>query len=114
MGRGEAERVKLPVAVLTEDGGVGAAEDGGRGGIACVAEQGSGVFGEERVRGVDLPVASEAELGRIGPAVEHRRLRPAEIAPPAEFSPFRAFFQFSHFYPEPFSSFANLKSIDFV
>lgn len=63
----------LPVAVLTENRGVGGTEYGCRGIIACVAEQRPRVLGEELVGGVNLAVARETELGRIGSAVENRR-----------------------------------------
>lgn len=72
--------VGFPVAVLAEDGGFGGAEDGGGGGIACVAEQGAEVLGEELVGGVDLLVAGEAEFGRVGSAVEQSCGFSAEVA----------------------------------
>lgn len=60
----------LPVAVLAEHRGVGAAEDGGGSGIAGVAKQGASVLSEELVGGVDLAVACQAELSGVSSAVE--------------------------------------------
>nr|GLL30641.1 hypothetical protein Itr_chr07CG00700 [Ipomoea trifida] len=80
--RREAGRVGLPVAVLAEDGGVVAAEDGRRRRVARVAEQRARVLGEERVRRVHLTVAAETQTRRIGSAIQHRRRRPAKIALP--------------------------------
>lgn len=70
----------LPVAVLTENRGVGGTEYGGRGIIACVAEQRTRVLGEELVGGVNLSVARETEFSRIGSAVENRRGVAAVVA----------------------------------
>lgn len=61
----------LPIAVLAENEGViSGAEDGGRCGVAGVAEEGAGVLCEERVCGVDLAVAGEAQPCSICTAVE--------------------------------------------
>lgn len=62
--------MRLPVAVLAEHQGVGAAEDGGGSGIAGVAEQEASVLSEELVGGVDLAVACQAELSGVSSAVE--------------------------------------------
>lgn len=55
--------VGLPVAVLAENRGFGGTEYGGRGVIACVAEERARVLGKELVGGVNFAVAGEAEFG---------------------------------------------------
>ena len=72
-GIGERGVVLLPVAILTENRGVGGTEYCGWGIIACVAEQRTRVLGEELVGRVNLAVARETEFGRISSAVENRR-----------------------------------------
>lgn len=61
-GIGERRVVLLPVAVLAQNRGVGGTEYGGRGMIACVAEQRARVFREELVGGVNLAIARETEF----------------------------------------------------
>lgn len=70
----------LPVAVLAEHGALGGAENGGRQGVAGVAELRPGVLGEQLVGGVDFLVAGEAELGGVSSAVYHRRRVVAVVA----------------------------------
>ena len=71
MERGSREVGALPVAIVAKNRTLVGAEDGGRGGIACVAEQGTGVLLEELIGRVDLAVAGEAELRRIGSAIQN-------------------------------------------
>lgn len=72
--------VPLPVAVLAENGALRGAENGCRRAVARVAELRPRVLREQLVRAMDFPVAREAELRRVRPAVQHRRRVVAVVA----------------------------------
>ena len=72
--------VGVVVAVVAEDEVVGGAADGDGLGGAVVADLRAHVLLGEGVGGVHVLVAEQAELGRVGLAVEHRRLLAAEVA----------------------------------
>ena len=67
------------VAVGAEEFGTGVAEDG-PGCAACGAERGAQVAGADRVGGVHVAVARQAEPGAVGPAVHHRLWAAAVVA----------------------------------
>lgn len=70
----------VPVAVVAEEEVVGGAANGDRFGATVVADLRSEMLTRKSVGGVDVLVAEQAELGRVGPAVENRNLVIAVIA----------------------------------
>lgn len=81
VGGGErAASMGVPVALLAENEIVGGAADGDGLGRAVVADLGAKVLAGEKVGGVNVLVAEQAELGGVGPTVENSNLVAAEIA----------------------------------
>lgn len=72
------------VAVGAEEfgtgGGAAAVAEDGPGCAACGAERGAQVAGADRVGGVHVAVAQQAEPGAVGPAVHHRLWAAAVVA----------------------------------
>lgn len=72
--------MSVPITLLAENEIVGGAADGDRLGGAIVADLRAKVFTGEKVGGVNVLVAEQAELGGVSPTVQNSYLVTAEIA----------------------------------